>query len=112
MGQIIIKKGHGTDVLLGHGLDRQQVVRVTLAIGNTIEQSFKENARRDGKILHVPKTEVEKRFEICWEYAIKFIGDYKLTIREVEYYLPRALQCALAGIDYEPSQSIWEGRGS
>jgi hypothetical protein len=110
MTELIIKKS-GANALRGQGLDAARMRRVTIAISRTIETSFIEDGHTKETKLRIPMAEIEKRFDICYKYALRFIGDYKLMDREVEIYLPRALQCELAGLTYEPSKKIWEGRG-
>lgn len=94
--QLIVRKSP-EEMLNGLGLDKKQIQRVTVAIYKAVSESFKERAE-----LMAAK-EIERRFGICFREALKFIGDYDYTIKEVEIDLPKALRLNLIGMEFWPS---------
>jgi hypothetical protein len=89
------------EMLLGIGLDTKQIRRVTLAICNAVKESFKER----NETMECVR-EIERRSIICIREALKFIGDYEFTVREVERYLPTALRLKLLGMEFTPSARL------
>lgn len=97
--QIMVRKSPN-ELLMGIGLDTKQIRRVTVAIGKAVQESFKERSEQ------MSTDEIERRSLICVSEALKFIGDYEFTVREVERYLPTALRLKLLGMEFTPSARL------
>jgi len=96
MTQVLIRRTP-IELLKGHGLDRKQIKRVTLAVMKAVSESFKER----GEVMNNQR-EITHRSLIGIDEALKLIGDFDFTVREVEHHLPKALRCRLLDIDYQP----------
>jgi len=100
--EILIRKSP-QEMLQGIGLDTTQIKRVTLAIGNSVKQSFKERSEK------MTTREIERRTDFCFKEVLKFICDYEFALKEVERHLPTSLRLHLIGIEYQPSARLLDG---
>lgn len=104
--QILIKKSP-YELLQGIGLDKKQIQRVTLAIGNAVKTSMTERNEKD-----LGEKERERRVDYCFRQSLRFICDYDFTVKEVERYLSDALRCFLIGLVYQPSDRLLANRNA
>ncbi len=100
--QILVRKSP-IELLQGIGLDRNQVKRITLTIGNAVKGSFDERHEKMSDL------EVKERTDFCFKKVLHFICDYEFAVKEVEKYLATALRFNLLGMEYQPSARLLDG---
>lgn len=85
-------------------IDPKLRLQVLLGIERAIEDSFREDARRDERRVKVPRTEREekRRISICLDLFERLRGDCGWSVDRIVDVMSTALRTELDGTVYEP----------